>query len=302
MQIEEKNQKYDRIRINGRSANTLDWLTDQLQGKMTKDNVKLLIFAKGIKDMPLTFRSTIEGNQEPIKRTIRFDTFIHPVMEGIIRQKNKKSLLTKEERRDLYERYFEFGAKILHADLKEKPSSNIGFWLFENNLSIVQESKKRETKVKGENSLINIKLGVDNKNNEVLINFNKASHAGFHIGLLGTTGSGKTQMALSIVSQICSQSPNTNILFFDYAKGDVATNKKLIEDINANVIDISKDGIPFNPFCLEEINDKKINELVSLLTSNQPNIGTNQSMELFDVLKQLYETYDVVDFLWFLKP
>ena len=296
MQTEEKRHKFDRIRINEKSIKILDWLTDELKGKMSKDNIKLLIFAKGIKSMPLTFKTSIEENHEPISTTMRFDTFIHPVMEGIVRQKNRKSLLTNEDRRLLYERYFEYGANVLQNELREKAKGNIGFWLFKKNLPIIADSKKTIQRVNRGNNTINILLGVDNRGEEVFIHFNNASQAGFHVGILGTTGSGKTQKALSIISQIHSQSPNTNVLFFDYAKGDVANNTEFINDISANVIDISEDGIPFNPFILNGVNDKKINELASLLISNQSSVGTNQTIELYNILKELYDTEDGIDF------
>lgn len=302
MQLEDKKHKFDRIRINGKSNENLDWLTDQLKGKMTKDNIKLLILSKGIRSMPSTFKTSIEENHEPVSTTLRFDTFIHPVMEGIVRQKNKKPILTNEERRLLYERYFEYGAKVLQNELLEKGHGNIGFWLFKENIPMITDSNYKEhQKIYNKNNIITLLLGVDKKGENVSVHFNKAAHSGFHIGILGTTGSGKTQKSLSIVSQIRSQSPNTNVLFFDYAKGDVAINKKFINDIHADVIDISKDGMPFNPFILNEVNDKKINGLVALLISNQSNIGTNQSIELFDTLKELYETYDVMDFYMVLE-
>lgn len=293
-----KEKKLRRLNLHIDTHEIFDKLATELRGKVDSDTIKRIALAKGIKHMPTDYK--LKGKDSAQKaQTTRLEIVENDFFDAAIRQKNEITHLTKEVKKNLYERYLEYGAMLLRQELEEKiKGSHFLFNFYRYNVPknerINSTSKQKE--MDGEIPVIELYLGTDETEESVFTIFNNKNNAGFHIGIIGTTGSGKTQLALQIASQIYNQSKNTNIIFLDYAKGDVAKNSKFINDLSATVIDAAKDGIPFNPLKLEKVGNKEIQELKELFASNQPKIGSAQKMELYDVLENLYEKMEVPDF------
>lgn len=66
-----------------------------------------------------------------------------------------------------------------------------------------------------------------------------------HIAVLGAAGTGKTRTAINMLRDIRKQS-GTPILLFDMAKGDLASNAKLVEALGATVVDPLRKPIPLD--------------------------------------------------------
>lgn len=258
--------------------------------------LRKIVLAYGIKNANNLniLESTPQGRRSI---EIRTDSIVNQTFDAVIRQKNQLSILTIQQKKEYYENYIEFGAKLLQEDYADgKLGKNFIFNIVQREVTIPIDKRENNYTRKKEISPIIVDLGLDNDSQNVKIVFNDNKNNGYHMGIVGTTGSGKTQLGLNIGTQILNQSKHTNLIFFDYAKGDVASNNKFVKDINATVIDAAKDGIPFNPFDIKEINDSKIEELKEIIVSNQARIGPNQKLELFEVLKQTYNKYETPDF------
>lgn len=77
-----------------------------------------------------------------------------------------------------------------------------------------------------------------------------------HIAIMGRNGSGKTRLALSLLTQL-SGSANTQVpaLVFDYAKGDISGNELFIRALGANVVVLPKARIPLAPLAVSNVDE-----------------------------------------------
>ncbi|PYD99994.1 hypothetical protein CR195_003360 [Bacillus cereus] len=293
-----KEKKLRRLNLHADTHEVFNDLANELKGNIDSDTIKRIALAKGIQHMPVDYKLKPKDSAKK-NQTTRLEIVENNFFDAVIRQKNKITHLTKEVKKDLYERYLEYGAILLRQELEEEvrnPHFLFNFYRYSvpkiKRINFISRNRKDE----GEIPVIELHLGTNEVGEPIFTLFNDKNNAGFHMGIIGTTGSGKTQLALRIASQIYNQSKNTNIIFLDYAKGDVAKNLKFINDLSATVIDVAKDGIPFNPLKLEIVGSKEIQELKELIASNQSKIGSAQKMELYDVLEALYEKIEVPDF------
>lgn len=287
-----------RIKINSDTQFYFKVLEKELSNIIDSTLVRQLALAYGIKYYPRKIDSNNSEKNKQRETEIRSNYLVNPVFDSIIRSKNYD--LENKKKKTLYEDYLEYGAKLLY-DKFQKNENNDNFLLCLIDDDIDIHFGNTEDNIGEELRSINpeeikICIGLDEEEKEVHIKFNSIANAGYNMGIVGTTGSGKTQISLKISSQVHEKSPNTNIIFLDYGKGDVATNEKYINDINATVINALTDGISFNPFNIKDISDVRIEELKELICSNQARIGANQRMELFVVLKKCYDKYEHVTF------
>lgn len=278
------------FKLSETSSNIIDELTKKL-GLPNRSGVLKLAFAKGIKNIPIP----LPPQEDAKGREIPLDVVQNEIFDAIIRQELQISNLGKDIKRT-YKIIIDFGAKVLKQEYESEiesflirlaKESTSGFFRYRRVKS--KDENDLNLEIKGSKDIITLELGVDEKGNLITEFWNNKEHTGQHIGVTGKTGAGKTQFVLELLSQIKEKSNNkANVIFFDYAKGDVAANDEFINIIDANVIDIVRDGVPFNPFYLDKVNDQKIEELKEIFTSVQKNLGPKQSLELFDILKECY--------------
>ncbi|WP_456468151.1 ATP-binding protein [Archaeoglobus sp.] len=114
-----------------------------------------------------------------------------------------------------------------------------------------------------------------------------------HMAIIGMSGSGKTYLALKLLSQIVEQSKNTGLMIFDYAKGDIIDNIA----VECEVYEVGTDIFPYNPFELPK--GVKIEDfadsIVDIIKSIYRGIGTVQALKLREVLIELYNQTPKVD-------
>lgn len=66
-----------------------------------------------------------------------------------------------------------------------------------------------------------------------------------HVALMGGTGSGKTRLAVNLIAQIRRQT-GAPVILFDMAKGDLASNRELIQAIQGRVIVSPANPVPLD--------------------------------------------------------
>lgn len=286
-----------RLKINRDTQFYFKVLEKELSNFIDSTIVRQLALAYGIKYYPRKIDLNNNEKNKQRETEIRSNYLVNPIFDSLIRQKNYN--LENKKKKTLYEDYLEYGAKLLYDKFqKNNNSDNFLLCLIDDDIYDIDNTEDYSSQELQSITPEEIKIcmGLDEDGKAVEIKFNSITNTGYNMGIIGTTGSGKTQIALKISSQVHEKSPNTNIIFLDYGKGDVATNKKYINDINASVINAITDGIPFNPFNIKDISNVKIEELKELICSNQPRIGPNQRMELFRVIETCYNKHKHVTF------
>lgn len=280
-----------RISLSEEATEYLNMLYIRLQSKCEKSSIYKIALAKGLmlssENLMADFKSDSKGSE------IRIDSVENTIFDAVIRQKYKISSL--ENKAKFYKVLIDYGALLLEQE-DEGDEEKLILDQFKNRKMPIVPSIDSIlfSKKVGPIESIKIELG-EYMDKQVSIIWNDKNHTGQHIAVTGKTGAGKTQFALEIISQIFEQNKNMNILYFDYAKGDVAANKEFTTLINADVIDVSNEGIPYNPFYMEDASDQKIEELKEIFASIQKKIGPKQSLDLFDIFQEAYEKHKEPD-------
>lgn len=143
----------------------------------------------------------------------------------------------------------------------------------------------------GSTDILSLRIGLNKGTKEpFVINFNKFDeHSNSHIGVVGTTGSGKTYFIKYLLSRLRESSDfKTNFIFFDY-KGDVFGDTEFTNSAKAEVLRVMKNPIPINVFRGQE---KKTNSerIVEIVKSVEANIGRVQENNLYNAIVQAYES------------
>ncbi|MGD7025169.1 helicase HerA domain-containing protein [Rossellomorea vietnamensis] len=273
-----------RIRLSEEANEYLNNLFFRVQSKCEKSSIYKIAFAKGLSEVEGSFIDDFQSDSKGSE--IRIDSIENIVFDSLIRQKFQIEVL--ENKGKYYKMLIDYGAKLLKQE-DEGDENKLILELFRNaNLPKRQTHIGKNFEVPTVVPSIDLTLG-DIEENPVTITWNKKDHTGQHMAITGKTGAGKTQFALELLSQMYEQNNNLNIIFFDYAKGDVASNEAFINLINADVIDVANNGLNYNPFYLEEVSNQKIEELKEIFASIQKRIGPKQSLELYDILREAYE-------------
>lgn len=282
-----------RINLSEESTVYLNQLHDRLQAKCEKSAIYKMAFARGLMSSSEKFLNDYKSDSKGSE--IRIDSIENLIFDALVRQKFNLTQLENKGR--YYKLLIDFGANLLKQEDDGDENKLI--------LNIYNRSKivKRPSLENGlqpvlSDGIINetiLTLGEKADTLPVTIKWNDKSQTGQHLVITGKTGAGKTHLALEIISQMVESNKELKVIFFDYAKGDVAANEKFAQIINADVIDVANEGLPFNPFYLEEVNDQKIEELKEIFTSIQNRLGPKQSLELFDLLSEAYNTYSEPD-------
>ena len=163
------------------------------------------------------------------------------------------------------------------------------------------EEKEDDSKDPFVSRCMNIQLGTNIKTGETVnIMPNDTDHVlNSNIGIIGTTGTGKTQFTKSLIVQLYREQENNydgtplGILIFDY-KGDYnETKPDFINATNAKIIKPYR--MPFNPFSLN-LKEKNNKPLMPKHTANafketiskMYNLGPKQEGILFDCIMAAY--------------
>ena len=155
----------------------------------------------------------------------------------------------------------------------------------------------------GYSDILSLRVGLEKHSNEpYIINFNKTDeHANNYIGIIGKPGSGKTYFAKYLLEEIRKSSDyQTNFIIFDYAKGDIASDKEFIEKTQAEVVDVTKQPIPLNVFEVskdaERAKQFAAERIVEVLGGVEARIGKVQEQNLYEAIMQSYQRAEVENY------
>ena len=102
-----------------------------------------------------------------------------------------------------------------------------------------------------ENCQVDLEIGKDIRSGKALFHRLNGPGSAPHIAIMGRNGTGKTRTAVSFLSQIASSVPySIPFLVFDYAKGDIASNKAFVKKTGAVVVSLPGKTIPLAPLSL----------------------------------------------------
>lgn len=145
--------------------------------------------------------------------------------------------------------------------------------------------------------LLKIEIGKDEEGTSIIVEPNNtAKYNNCHIAIAGTTGSGKTQFALELVSQIIEQSNGkTNYIYLDF-KGlnteDEKKYKKYFDTTKTEFINAPHKRIPINPLSfIDNVNENNkklgINKFVDYIVEYS-NAGNSQKQQLRDAVRAIF--------------
>lgn len=143
----------------------------------------------------------------------------------------------------------------------------------------------------GYSDILSLRIGLEKGTREPFsINFNKFDeHSNSHIGVVGTTGSGKTYFIKYLLTKLREASDfKTNFVFFDY-KGDVFGDKNFVKNTKAEVLRVMKRPLPINIFRGQEIKPNA-ERIVQIVKSVEANIGKIQEHNLYTAIVDAYDT------------
>jgi DNA sulfur modification protein DndE len=116
-----------------------------------------------------------------------------------------------------------------------------------------------------------------------------------HVALMGSTGSGKTRLAVNLIEQIRCQT-GSPVILFDMAKGDLAGNRDLIQTIQGQVITSPTNPVPLDVLHIAEKNQMEITnaamrfrESFIRIPRNKP--GPMQQDALRDAARNAYQNH-----------
>jgi len=147
------------------------------------------------------------------------------------------------------------GVALLEKDLLESDSVD-AFWA--KMLSVLPtQSLLRSSAPTPISSVIDVTVGQEvGTEQPVISSLNTATNP--HIAVVGIPGSGKTQFIMKILADIRTQFPSVNFILLDYAKGDVAGDRKFVHTTGARVYQLPEKTIPINPFILSSYSRSSI--------------------------------------------
>ncbi len=196
--------------------------------------------------------------------------------------------------------HIDYGSLLLEKLYKET-NQDVDEFLAKLSSFIPQGNKQLSV---GEVLPLDIKVGKDIKSKEpVIYEFNNTKrHNNPHMGIMGTTGAGKTQFLLNTLYDIREQSKfQTNFIFFDY-KGEFLNKggkfqsnvkEKFVEDTQAEILQVPSDPIPINPFTLNDYSKKAIamsaEEKADTFAAIGGHFGSVQKGNLVRAIKKAYQ-------------
>ena len=181
------------------------------------------------------------------------------------------------------------GIQLLEKELLETDSTDAFWSSLLRALPISREGSERTPL--GGVPVVSVNVGEEVGTGEpVICSLNTATNP--HMAVVGIPGSGKTQFILKILADIRANNPSVNFIFLDYAKGDVAGDKKLVRAANARVYTLPTQTIPINPFVLSSYSLSSIRfsaeEKVESISSYE-HLGPVQKSLLARAIEAAYE-------------
>ena len=121
------------------------------------------------------------------------------------------------------------------------------------------------------------------------INFNKFDeHSNSHVGVVGTTGSGKTYFIKYLLAKLREASDfKTNFIFFDY-KGDIYNDTDFIQATRSEVLRVNEHPLPINVF-RGKPHQANAERIVDIVKKVEASIGKVQENNLYNAIVAAYD-------------
>ncbi len=135
-------------------------------------------------------------------------------------------------------------------------------------------------------------------NNKIELALNKIDlYSNCHMAVAGNSGTGKTQFALELLSQITEKSNGkVNFIYLDFKglkKDDIKYYEPFFKRSKSKYIDAPITPFPLNPLTfIDNINDKNklmgISKFVDIISKYTPSMGKKQEQKLKDATKEAF--------------
>jgi DNA sulfur modification protein DndE len=157
----------------------------------------------------------------------------------------------------------------------------------------IKNNNIEEQQIKGTLKPINLILGKDQEQNDVVLKINDESeYTSRHFAISGMNGSGKSQLVLDLLYQISKESNNElNFTFFDFKGTD--TKEKLddfLKFTNADFIKITHEkGFPFSPLKNYDLNNQ--NYIESFASDLRTFFKDIRQVQSANIVRQIIDFY-----------
>lgn len=159
-----------------------------------------------------------------------------------------------------------------------------------------------DTKVDGEtksgsffqsDDVVRVRIGTEKVSQQpIFYDLNKANNP--HMAIMGGSGSGKTYFLKHLLREIRKNSNyETHFIIFDYKDGDIAKDRKFVEDTIAEVISVRTKPLPLNPFANAGTDEREriqtAERIVEIVREVEANIGKVQENNLYQAILSSYQ-------------
>jgi len=120
------------------------------------------------------------------------------------------------------------------------------------------------------------------------VEYNRRTNS--HLAITGKSGSGKTQFIKDLLVQLRRNSEyGVNFILFDYLKGDYASDERFVSLTRANVVRLTQQSMPINPFSRINIAGEMsvriaAQDFSEMIRSMERNIGASQGQLLYQAI------------------
>ena len=217
-------------------------------------------------------------------------------------------ILTEDDFVKLFKRHLDFGLEKINAELQDKNITG-GFHIsylmkiVKNGLELINETNPfipqsdELNEIKSYENLIQICLGKDEKDQEVILRINDLNEFdSCNIAIAGMVGSGKTELVKDLLYQISTQSKNElKFIFFDYkGEGSPDRLKTFFDGTGSKMVDLKKGPMGLNPLSFVNLNDKRTQEFniksfVDFVCTIATQLGARQKHILQTVITDCFD-------------
>lgn len=115
-----------------------------------------------------------------------------------------------------------------------------------------------------------------------------------HVAIMGRNGTGKTRTALKLISEgLARAGYSIPFLIFDYAKGDIASNREFLKQTDATVVKLPGEVISLAPLAIEQTTDDAVSlaahRFRDTIGSVVRNLGPKQKSRCLDIIRDAYD-------------